>query len=459
MESLKLLDGLAAVTFIGFNLLYLLSGKTKRSSFSEALAVSFGLGLGAVTLEMLLFALAQYDFNVVRLLAPWAVVFAVNIYRYSRGKELPIAPPKRNEPHRTVTPLGVFLAAGIIVEAAYAVFRALIRPIEAYDAVAIYAIKSKIFYLANTIPQDYFANLTRLYPHPDYPLNIPLAQVFSYIWMGGLNDQLVKLMFPLFFVAILCLFYSEVRTFASRTYALVFTFVLASVPQFNAYAANAYLEVPLAFYCFASVVFLLRWFENKADTHLVVMSAIMAGLAGWTKNEGLLYCAINIFIVSFFLVSQREDRSAKDVLYPVLYAAIVIAVSLPWAWAKARWHIANDEINLANLNPAYLAHQAGKIGPIFYELQKQLFGPKKWNILWPAFFLALVLGRKLVFSGPRKYLLTLIALALAGYVAMYMISYVDVVFFASKTWSRFMLDFLPVVVLLMAMLLKEDIRL
>ncbi|MDD5136000.1 MAG: hypothetical protein PHN63_01475, partial [Candidatus Omnitrophica bacterium] len=39
------------------------------------------------------------------------------------------------------------LWAGIILEVFYAFFRALIRPIESYDAVAIYAIKSKIFYL------------------------------------------------------------------------------------------------------------------------------------------------------------------------------------------------------------------------------------------------------------------------------------------------------------------------
>ncbi len=459
MELLKLLDCLVTVTFIGFNILYLLSGKTRKMRFAEELAISFGLGLGAVTLEMLIFSIMRYDFDFVRLLAPWAVLFAVNIYQYIRGRALPIAPGRPWEEPQALTALGVFLAAGITFEVIYAFFRALIKPIEAYDAVAIYAIKSKIFYLANSVSTDYLANIAKMFPHPDYPLNIPLAQAFSYLSMGSLNDQLVKIIFPLFFVAILCLFYCQVRAFAGRLYALTFTFLLASIPQFNAYAANAYLEVPLAFYYFASFVFLLRWFGNKTDIRFIVMSAIMVALAGWTKNEGLLYCAINTFVVCLFLISQREDRSAKDILYPILYAAVIAVIVLPWAWTKARWHIANDEISLANLNPANLVHQFNKLKPIFYELQKQLFGPKKWNILWPAFFLTLTLYHRKIFSGLRKYLAVSILLAFAGYVAMYMISSVDVVFFAGKTWSRFLIDFLPVAVLMMAMLLREDIKL
>jgi hypothetical protein len=51
-----------------------------------------------------------------------------------------------------------------------------------------------------------------------------------------------------------------------------------------------------------------------------------------------------------------------------------------------------------------------------------------------------------------------ILLALGGYVVFYMISYVDVAFFASKTWARFLLDFLPLAVYLLAVVLKEDIK-
>jgi hypothetical protein len=35
---------------------------------------------------------------------------------------------------------------------------------------------------------------------------------------------------------------------------------------------------------------------------------------------------------------------------------------------------------------------------------------------------------------------------------------VDVSFFASKTWARFLLDFLPLAVYLLALLLKDDVE-
>jgi hypothetical protein len=458
MELLRLAAYVLALMFCGFNLLYLIAGRYGKLYPAEAAAVSFGLGLGAVTLEMLVFSLAGFDFVLWRLALPWVIIAAINVALFAAGKR-PLSAKRTLSPDAATGPLGIFLASGICLEVIYAFFRALIKPIEAYDAVAIYAIKSKIFFIANSVPRDYFAKLASLFPHPDYPLNIPLAETMGYIFMGSLNDQLVKAIFPLFFAGILILLYSAIRRFASRTYALLFTFMLASVPQFNAYAANAYMEVPLAYYYFASLVFLLMWFEDRSKVSLLVMSAIMSALAGWTKNEGLLYCAINTFMVCFFLACERKGPPGRSVLYPALYLAVIAAALFPWVSAKSAWGIANDEINLVNLNPANLMKQLHKLYPIFYEFQKQLFGPKKWNILWPVFLLALFFGRRRLFRGASGYLALSVALALCGYVVFYMISYVDVVFFASKTWARFMLHFLPAAVLLIATLLKEDIKL
>ena len=70
----------------------------------------------------------------------------------------------------------------------------------------------------------------------------------------------------------------------------------------------------------------------------------------------------------------------------------------------------------------------------------------------------LLFNYKRALAMPGRYILSIVTLALCGYVAFYMISYVDVVFFASKTWARFMLDFLPLAVYLLAVLLKEDAK-
>ena len=455
MEIFKLICCITASTFIGFNILYLAAGRSLRLYLPEALAVSFGLGLGSVSLEMLLFFLLRYDFNIPWLLAPWAAVFAVNIVMFIRGKSLPIAgiPPGALKPYGA---LDIFLAAGISFEVIYAFFRALIKPIESYDAVAIYAIKSKIFYLARSIPHDYFSGLATLFPHPDYPLNIPLAETFLYIGMGDLNDQLVKVIFPLFFAGILCMLYCAVRRFASRTYALLFTFLLASIPQFNAYATNAYLELPLAFYYCASALLLFRWFENKEEVSFLIVSSVMVALAGWTKNEGLMYCLINIILLSIFLISGSKAALKEKMLYLCGYSGIALGLSLPWLAVKRAFQFVNSDIGIISMNPFYLYKQSYKIWLILYDFQKHVIGPKKWNIIWAAFILVLILYHKDMLKGTRKYLTISLALAVSGYIFAYLFSVINFQLLVSTTLSRFLLHFLPLAVLLMAMALRED---
>ena len=454
MELINLITAIVAAAFIGFNVLYLILGRLDDLYLSEAIFISYGIGLGCISLEMLMFS----KFSIAGLLLPWIGLVAINVYRcFKTGGRLFFLKSHRVYETRHKY-LATFLMAGITIETVYAFFRALIKPIESYDAVAIYAIKSKIFFLAKAIPGSYFSSLIHNFPHPDYPLNIPLAESFMYLVMRSLNDQLVKIIFPLFFVGILCMLYFAIRRFASRTYALLFTFLLATIPQFNTYATNAYQELPLAFYYLASAIFLFAWIENRNDLRALTVSALMVALAGWTKNEGLLYCVINMVLVLGCSILSRKDSSAKSVYAPIIYAGVIGLILAPWIWIKHTYGIVNEEISLANLNPVYIIKQSYKIVPILYELQKQLFGPKRWNMFWIIVMLVSAFNYKKLFKGMQKYITMSLAMAFFGYILFYMISFVDVVFFTSKTWGRFLLHFLPLVVLLLAYLLKEDIK-
>ena len=455
MELLILIIDIAVLTTIGWNILYLINYKGYALYVPEWLSLSYGLGVGFVSLEMLVLYFFKLEFSPVGIITPWiALVFLNLVLSHKRGGIVAVGNDAGKK--EKLGWLGMALVAGISFETFYAFFRALIKPIESYDAVAIYAIKSKIFYLAGAIREYFFTDLVKLFPHPDYPPNIPLAEAFIYLGLGNLNDQLVKVIFPLYFVAILAVLYYAVRRVATRTYALLSTFILASIPQFNAYAANAYLDLPLAFYCFVSLLFLMRWFGQTEKPQLLVVSSVMAALAAWTKNEGLMYCIVNFALLAIFLILNRKKISRKCFLYPVMYVAIILTILAPWLYLKYKYGIANSEIDLKNLSPIYLLGQVKKLGPVLYEFQKQFFGPKKWNILWPILAVAIAFNFKKAFSGIQKYLAMSIALTVCGYIVFYMISYVDVVFFVTKTWSRFLLHFLPIVVYWLALILKED---
>ena len=456
METLKLLIAVFFFIFAGWNILYIISFKKTGLYFWEKAFISYGLGVGFITLEMLLFYFLKMKFSVGLIIAPWLFLFLVNLMLYFKngGKKSALSLPNAGGNFK----LNIFLSCGIAIETIYAFFRALVKPMEAYDAVAIYAIKAKALYLAGSIPGNFFTGTINLFAHPDYPLNIPLGETFIYLFLGSLNDQLVKIIFPLYFTGILGLLYFGIRRFAARTYALVFTFILATIPHFSALAANGYLDLVLAYYCFASALFLFFWFEDTSKIQFFLISAIMIALAGWTKNEGLMYCIINVMLMLiFFLTGRSKNTTRLNLIYFPSYIFIILIISLPWLWIKMSAHLVNDEIQLSNLTPMYILSQYRRVWPIVYEFQKHFFGPKKWNIIWLVFIFTLIVRFKNIFSKGAKYASLYIFFAFGGYILIYMITSANVTWHLSSTASRFLLHFLPVVVYWLAIMLKKDI--
>ncbi|MDD5496507.1 MAG: glycosyltransferase family 39 protein, partial [Candidatus Omnitrophica bacterium] len=431
MEVVRVFLTLGIVTFLGWNVLYLISDRGKGLCAPERIAVSYGLGMGVVTLEMLLFYFLKLSFSLTAIMAPWLILFLINGIRLLKGRREKVKATLLSDSGKPHPFLTAFLAGGILFETAYTVFRALIKPLESYDAVAIYAIKSKIFYLAGAIPQDFFTRLAGLFPHPDYPLNIPLAQTLLYLGSGSLNDQLVKTIFPLYFLGILTMLYFAVRRFAGRTYAILFTFLLATIPHFNAYATNGYLEVPLAYYYFLSALFLFRWIADTSQGRYLVLSAVMSALAGWTKNEGIMYCAVNTVVLTVFIFFTRKPLKIRMIRDLFLYIGIMALLLLPWYYIKMTASLHNEEVGLDTVGFQSLFMQWYKIKPILYEFQKEFFGPKKWNIIWPVLLYLLLVNRKRSVSGVGRYAALSIALAIAGYVAVYFASPLDVSYFVS----------------------------
>ena len=458
MELFLLAASASIITLIGVSAFLLITVKGSQFNFSEKLAIGYGIGTGLITIEMLLISFLNIKFDIVTMLIPWLPIIIAGLFIFFRQTELPGPRLPAVKEEGVLRLFKTFLISALSFEVAYTFFRALVKPIESYDAIAIYAIKSKIFYLAKSVPQDFFQNIAFMFPHPDYPLNIPLAETFAYILMGNINDQLVKLIFPLYYSAILVLFYFGLRRFASQLYSLLFTFILASVAQFNAFATNGYLDVPLAYYYFASALFLFMWFEDIKRSYLLTLSAVMAGLAAWTKNEGLMYCAINSFLIFLFFILKNKKAKMRMFLHLLLYCAVIAVINIPWILAKNKAHFVNTDIGSINLSPSNIIKQMHNIGIILYGYQREFFGPKKWNMFWPVVFIVFILYYRKALSGSGKYITTSLILAIAGYTFFYLFSSVEVSYFVNKTWSRFLIHFLPVAVYWLAYMLKDDIK-
>ncbi len=439
--------------FIGFNILVFLDRK-KLITPLEAIGLSFPLGIGAISIEMFIIGLFRAQFRTALILTPWVVLIVYNFIflrpYFRNGLSFKISPLSRSEK---------IIFSFLSFEVIYTFFRALIKPIESYDSVAIYALKSKILYLVGTLPQDFFTKVANNFhgAHPDYPLLIPMAETWFYTFIHNFNDFLVKSIFPLYFISFLIVFYFILkRTLGSRFGALLFTFVLVSIKQFNDYATIGMVDLTLGINFCLSFLYLYLWMKNCRNRTYLYISLIFSILVLWTKNEGLLLAAITLIILFLFLLRKGHGPN-KEILIPASgYFLAIIAITLCWLGYRNYLGFVNENFNFSMLTLKNFVSGLNRIPLILYEYQKHVFGFKKWNIIWIVLLALLAARFKKSVKDDVLYITTVIFMFFIGYSLVYIFSTMDFRFLLTRTASRFLLHILPVCVFWIARMSEEN---
>lgn len=184
------------------------------------------------------------------------------------------------------------------------------------DAHFIWNLKARFLYRAGEDWRLIFA-----FPPPDdskvplspadYPLLVP-ASVARMWWYNGVETTRQPVLLALIFtLATLVLLYAAVTTLRGRSQGAIAGLTLAGTPLFVFLGSAQVADVPVAFYILASVtLFAVHDMASGQGQRWVVLAGMMAGLAGWTKNEGLLFIAV-IAAVRLVVVPIRDGiRSA-----------------------------------------------------------------------------------------------------------------------------------------------------
>lgn len=452
LDILKLIFWLGITLSIGWSILSIISYNRKHLFFIiEKIALSYAFGLAAVSIEMAILSSVGIKFSIFSILVWWLPVFltafilAVSIDRLS-GAENTIR-DKSN-----LSFLEKFCIFGISFEVFYAFFRALIKPLESYDSIAIYALKSKIFYLANIIPHNFFTDLKSFVPHIEYPLLIPLSETYFYTFLGSLNDQLVKVIFPLYYISILAVFYSILRRFLGRKYSLLFTFLLATVPQFKDYATIGYTDLPLAFYYSVSALYLFLWMKEK-ETLYLILSFLTSIFSVWTKTEGLMLTGINLMVVVIYILLEGRVQF-RQAFYYLLFSLVSISAYI-FIRKTLGLGLHGDVTQRGPSDLARILLNIKNVPSILYEYQIQFFGPKKWNIVWIIFLFTFVANFKNSFSRGIRFITVTLIFIFLGYTSIYIMLSKSITWYLSTTASRFFIHFLPLVLFWLVLIFKE----
>jgi 4-amino-4-deoxy-L-arabinose transferase-like glycosyltransferase len=317
-----------------------------------------------------------------------------------------------------------------------------------FDALAIWAWKAKVFFFeklrAFKIDSPLFLGGGS---HINYPLHLPLLMTWTYFWLGKANDVLVNLIFALYFISLLGLFYFSLRNFLSRQISLIFTMFLSTLPLLNYHGFNAYADLPLTFYFTTSAIFLIRYFQEKRSAW-PILAGLFAGLAGWTKNEGLMLAIILFIVFIIYLIKEKKLKANfKHFLFYILSSAFLL---LPWLIFKKIFHL-----GFSNLEPGALVFDRFHL-EVLPEIFKQTFFYHSFH-LWPGIFVLV-----LIFYWPQLkkyqnfYLFLIILGSLIAYFILYFFTPTSQFLLGGTVLGRNLMTIIPLTIFLSALLINPE---
>lgn len=172
------------------------------------------------------------------------------------------------------------------------------RPLYAWDATMHWATKARVWFSAGSLV-PFVENQQWLEMggkgvftdhHPGYPITVPLLQVWMSLALGRWDESLINLPWLLCLAGLGAAFYGQGRAAgASPAAAIVFTYMLLSLPLLNTHVAlSGYADLFMgACYC-AAIMALHNWSLARAPGQMVT-AIVFGALCLLVKNEGFFW--------------------------------------------------------------------------------------------------------------------------------------------------------------------------
>jgi hypothetical protein len=445
---LRFLAGLGAVFLLGYALLAMLLPAPGDFRRLEKLALSFGVGVVLLTLWMLFLTWRGYPYGLGLILGPPLVLTAA-LWLTPRGRRAFLA-----ELHSLKSPWPLnlqgwdWLFAGLLaLMLLYALLRATLYPMWAWDAIATWGCKAKVFYATRGM------DLTCIDAHNYYPNLIPLLLSYFYFCLGRVNDHLVQGLFPLWGALLLTLLYSLARPLGlSRRRALGLTAFLAlNGTVFVVHLYIAYADLPLAYFTLGASGLIYLWLADQAPPGSLALAALfLAGLA-WCKYEGPPLAATVLLAAALTLIWLRPPGVRRRLLGLSLPLAGLALGYLPWRLFAMQQNLQIGGDHMQGFYPHQLAQAVS-------YLAAALIQPYYFGFLWPAVLLAAIFAGRRLWTYPTLFLALFIGGNLLAIILAYAVAPTSAAEFPSyvrATLDRLLLHLTPTAALLLALGLKE----
>jgi len=313
MTALMLIAALAVPVIAGMSLVCLICPRFKLGITEALFVVSLGIpvGFGAVSLVLFLWLVAangQTRGATMLLVFVGLLLAAAAIVRQRRGSGVSLD-RSTNPEGGALRWLGPALAFAVFITIGVAVLTAIAQPHGAWDAWytwnrhAIFMQRGGIYWRdAFSAPETGWT--------ADYPLLTPGAIAAAWLIFGRESLLVSNAVGLLFTIAPIGLLVSTLSFLRTRTQGLLAGVLLAFSPQLAIQGAAEQADIPLASFYLGAMSLIGLYDGTGGEGQWLVMSGVLAGMAAWTKNEGLLFVLVLYFVRSVVVTLSSGWREA-----------------------------------------------------------------------------------------------------------------------------------------------------
>ena len=244
---------------------------------------------------------------------------------------------KKQGESRTSRILFIIFTILIVINFLLVVFLTVLFPIRFWDAISSWSFKGRAFFIDGIINNFYTAH-DYGFSHTSYPLYLPLIQTWLLSWMGEINENILKLIFPVFYSSLLFSLYYLFRQKVRKLLSIIFVFIISVLPIIVDHGYIEYTNLLFSVAMLLAVYFLYLAKVIKSKTSFLMLSAIFFSIMALTRSEGIIYVAIFIIINFFSFISGflKKDRPIKNLLNFLMPLAVFGIFLIPWYLLKIK---------------------------------------------------------------------------------------------------------------------------
>lgn len=324
------------------------------------------------------------------------------------------------------------------------------------DSIVNWSYKTLVLWRDGTVRTDDFLVADRHLYHPNYPLLVPLAQVFAYGLAGEPIDRAARAFQALPHLGIALLVLAAFLGRGSRTLALVFAALVAAIPhfykadvqfRFAGSVPSGYADPTYAAMTTAAALGVLRWFDTRRPGDLHFAACCLA-LAAFTKNEAIPFTGALGVGFSIAVALTRTGRASIPNLRTILgAAAVALVIALPWFLFRSGIP-ERDENYQHLLTIENLVEGAWRLPLVIVFAAQSVFSFENYGVLWLV-MLGMLFVRPRAWSDPGVICLTYVIVAMAGvYTSVFLVTPLPIVDSLATSIPRTFFHLSPLAVVL-----------